>query len=1339
MNIIVPRTCLKIATDNGDQSREESRSQLESFRSAPAYVLLGDPGLGKSTAFEVEREAIGEEALLIPARDFLTLDINSHPEWRDKTLFIDGLDEIRAGSRDPRWPLDGIRQRLDTLGHPPFRISCREAEWLGDNDRDKLAMVSRDHRVITLRLNPLTDADIVQILNSHPGVGDTRRFMAKAREQGVDGLLTNPLTLNLLATAVGGDGGWPEGRLETFEMACRQMATEHNREHVHGEQMPRARQSLDAAGKICALQLLSGADGCSLEYNDSDANYINLDNVDKIPMEMVRGALATKLFTSVGGGRFTPVHRYIAEFLGARHLAKLIDDGLPATRVLALMTGDDGMVVTAFRGLSAWLATHCPPTRNHLIESDPVGVGLYGDLRKFHTEEKRKLMESLNLEVAVQGNVSAFGALAAPDMECAIKVVLTDQCRDIHHQTVTGFLLRVLQQGAPLANLSKILLDVVYDDSRLPWVAKSALDAFIHASAESPDGTGKLKQLLVDIGAGRVSDPGNEMLGALLTSLYPQEIPPSEVWGYVITVGNTYFHGAYHLFWADRILRQSSDSDVVDLLENLHERPPASRREFGMNHMDALPVRLLARALQTRGDQQDPAHLYHWLSAARYPVWHATAFDEQSTRKIRSWLEQRPDVQKAIFLEGILGSKDPHAVLAILHNSKLPTDFRLWCMDNALVLADTNPGVSQCLTSFADLPAWQSRSLGKSQISFGERTIVDEAIQQQSAELFKSPDGAVTVKQHQTIEQRQKETDRSMEQWTGIVRSNAVALREQRADPTLLFQLGIAYFHGFWHPAWGVHAGPGLAEILRDEDLVKAATTGLRDTVWRSDVPDIDEYLLLNHKPQTHYLALPFLAGVNEIARSDPEQLDHLSPKQMRQALAFFYYAFPAPRNEQGWYLNWVEAYPELVADVLVQCAASSIPNDKHYVPELFNLAHRKEHARVARHASLQILKAIPLRCKSQHLKTLDYLLWAALQHADRVTLQALIEAKLSHASMNVAQRIRWLAAGIIAVPETYLQPLTTFVGRRDDRIREIAAFFCPHVTLPFLVNDLDVPALHTVISLLGSIFEPLRVEGTVTPEMYASEQIHRLIDRLSSLAGDDAAQALEDLANDDRLSYWHAPLEQARNRQRVVCRDATYRDLTIEQVRKTLSNEGPANAGDLAALVVDRLDELAQGIRTGNTDDWRQYWNEDFLGRPTTPKHEDHCRDAFLSDLRAMLPGEVDAQPEGQYAQDKRADVRFSCGEEFNVPMEIKRDRHRDLWTALHAQLMAQYTSDPATDGYGIYLVFWFGAGNIPRPPQGNPPTSPQELRDQLEAELTEAERRKISAYVVDVSQGGQ
>ena len=41
---------------------------------------------------------------------------------------------------------------------------------------------------------------------------------------------------------------------------------------------------------------------------------------------MLRSALITKLFKSASNNRFIPVHRHIAEFLGARHLAGVINE-----------------------------------------------------------------------------------------------------------------------------------------------------------------------------------------------------------------------------------------------------------------------------------------------------------------------------------------------------------------------------------------------------------------------------------------------------------------------------------------------------------------------------------------------------------------------------------------------------------------------------------------------------------------------------------------------------------------------------------------------------------------------------------------------------------------------------------------------------------------------------------------------------------------------------------------------------------------------------------------------------------------------------------------------------
>ena len=319
-------------------------------------------GQARRLRLSSECEALGEKAYLITARDFLTFDPQSHPEWRDKTLFIDGLDEIRVGANDARTPFDQIRGRLDALGKPHFRLSCREADWLGANDQKHLESVSPDSKVTVLRLNPLTDSDIADILNDRPDIGDAQEFIALAQEQRVDGLLKNPQTLNMLADVVAQGGGWPKSRKETFEMACGQMVREHNEEHQAAQESnspPAPDQLLDAAGRLCAVQLISGKAGFTLR-GQADEGYPDLDQYGYDSPEMLRHALATKLFRGVSNNRFAPVHRHIAEFLGARHLATVIKNELPARRVVSLIAGKDGTVVTEMRGLSAWLAAHCP-------------------------------------------------------------------------------------------------------------------------------------------------------------------------------------------------------------------------------------------------------------------------------------------------------------------------------------------------------------------------------------------------------------------------------------------------------------------------------------------------------------------------------------------------------------------------------------------------------------------------------------------------------------------------------------------------------------------------------------------------------------------------------------------------------------------------------------------------------------------------------------------------------------------------------------------------------------------------------------------------------------------
>jgi hypothetical protein len=133
-DLLVPRTC----TTRDDQSGERKSQRLEDFRAMPAYVLLGDPGAGKTRSFEREAAATGGH--YIRARAFAALDPS--PQLAGKTLFIDGLDEMRAAGGDGRTPLYQVRQHLDRLGRPAFRLSCRDADWYGDSDSAALLEVA---------------------------------------------------------------------------------------------------------------------------------------------------------------------------------------------------------------------------------------------------------------------------------------------------------------------------------------------------------------------------------------------------------------------------------------------------------------------------------------------------------------------------------------------------------------------------------------------------------------------------------------------------------------------------------------------------------------------------------------------------------------------------------------------------------------------------------------------------------------------------------------------------------------------------------------------------------------------------------------------------------------------------------------------------------------------------------------------------------------------------------------------------------------------------------------------------------------------------------------------
>lgn len=251
-------------------------------------------------------------------------------------------------------------------------------------------------------------------------------------------------------------------------------------------------------------------------------------------------------------------------------------------------------------------------------------------------------------------------------------------------------------------------------------------------------------------------------------------------------------------------------------------------------------------------------------------------------------------------------------------------------------------------------------------------------------------------------------------------------------------------------------------------------------------------------------------------------------------------------------------------------------------------------------------------------------------------------------------------------------------------------------------------------------------------------EQIHQLIHAVQNDASHELTQALLSLSKDPDLVAWHDQIALAMANQTRHRRETQFRYPIIAQVLRTLAGGRPANAADLQAAMLEHLRVLGSELSHGSTDGYKAFWNVDSHGRPTKPRPEDDCRDRLLERLRPSLVSmEVNGEPEGHYADDKRSDIKALCGN-LNLPVEIKQHYHKDLWTAPTEQLGKLYVRDPGTQGRGIYLVFWFGTNvkPVPKPPEGiSRPLTPTDLENALRGVIPDDDRLLIEVIVVDVA----
>lgn len=1337
--VFVPRHVRKVL-EQGNPASENPRHALQELRNEAAWVLLGEPGAGKSRA--LEEEATAAQGIWISIAKFLSADPD--PEWQGKTLFLDGLDETRASGGDSSVLLR-VRARLVMLGKPPFRIACRAADWFGSTDRQAISDASPNGQLAVLLLEPLDRPEILEILRENHGIADPEDFVEKAEKHGLEGLLSNPQSLQLLAESIR-DGEWPSTRLETYQRACEQLADEHSKQHRNRQraQAIALTQILEAAGQLCAVLLLSDKSGLALDAGSADGRFPLIDDFSPPDLAAARQAAGRKLFrqSPEGEERIIPSHRSIAEYLAAHWLARQLDcRGLPLGRVLNLLLGADGRTVAGLRGLYGWLALHSKKARPPLIEADPLTVVVYGDVKPMSPTDKRHILAGLRLEAerhtAFRWEVrmeAPFGALADPELAADFVAALESPERTEAAQSFADCVLAILAEGEPLPGLGAALRNIVVDDTRWGRVRTGALQTWLKQGASAEEA----RALLTAITDGQLTDSDDELSGQLLRHLYPVAIEPEDLLRYLHAPKDQTLIGSYAWFWGHRLSEDAPAPHVSVLLDHLAARtdlPWSDLREF---HLKRMVGSLLARGIELHGESVSNERLFAWLGigADEYGDIHR---EKEEGDRIADWLQSHPERYKALLALCYMqceSAENPKTCIYEqahrLHGAVAPEDIGLWHLEQASLTANDALAENHLFEAVRALTyqrGHQGLNLEKIE-AWGDAH--PERKQWLEPMLAWGIQEWRTTRAVKAKTARQQRDDRRRERSIRLSK-HIPDIRTGRANAVLMHELADVWLDHYPD----THGETPLERFNSYCDdgptVLGAAEAGFRLCPERDDLPTVAEIINTNIQKEEHFIRNPCLIGMELRWRDGAENIEALPEGSLRRMIVFrLTYGAGAPA---AWLAHLVAHAPHLVAEVLVDYASATLVARQEHVEGIYPLAHDPAYGAVARAAVPELLKRFPLRCKAGQLSQLEYLLKAALLYTlDR--LPALLEKKIAAKSMDVAQKVYWLTAAMLFDPQRYEAALWKYVGKSWNRANYLSGFLSERFGSQKGDYELSARTLGKLIELLmpHAELDWPRGGGLVNEAMRRGDHIRAMVTRLGSLATSEAAQEIERLLALPATSKLKFPLEDSRHQLRLKQRENAFRFPPLSRVARILVNREPANAADLAALTLDHLDDIAQEIRRGNGDLFRQFWTE---GVKNVPKSENSCRDALLDKLRARLtPFGIDCQPEVDHFNDKRADIRLSWRNEIALPIEIKGEWNESLWTALRSQLIGQYAIDPRADGYGIYLVLWFG-GELQKAARdgGKKPRSPDELKARLQGQLDPEEQRRIFVRMLDVS----
>lgn len=1314
-------------------------------------VILGEPGMGKTQLIEELGRRIG--VLPITAQRFIASGNLGRFHSPGKSLLIDGLDEAMA--RRESDAVDMVLGKLEDVGHPDFILCCRSREWQSRNVVNLAQIYGTEPSILTIEAFTRLDA-FAFMRQLYPQL-DVEHVLDHLEDQGIAELYHNPLTLSLIGKVAVADTTLPATRAGLFERVCTLLWPEHDPYRTDGALGHLSEeQALSAAGALCAGLLLASGDAISRSgpnhLLDGDVRLAELSELPEA--EAARAVFGSKLFQSIGPERAKPIHRVVAEFLGARWLSKIARTTQAQKRILAqFRTG--GSVPASLRGLHAWLSYHSSSMAPAVIAADPYGVLRYGETSNFTAEQAQRMLDALTSLSQTDpffrsqdwGSHRASG-LMHEHLGSKIETIITSPDSNVH---LRALLIEGLTGTALARSLEGALEGVVFSDRYAFSERKHALQAILPSCDQVrrqnmierlhqsyTDVSFELALFLIEATDFDVNDERLAMNILACSGLYVCSLPRTSS----RTSGGFYwlpFSQKLALTRIPGLLSLLTEHCIpVDFSEN---EPPG----YLVGLIALLISRVIAENALTTCPE-DAALLWKWLGA----MHRLDLYDVPERKTLNAHLDNADDLRHAV-QQYVLHDLEPASSVwsqncdledRLLGLASRKSDLIFFL--EQLALFSTQDEKARAQWRDLMLIACRNRTFDPDVRAVSRKFQRDDPELEAYVYKLENP-----VKSEIAIrrELRQAEGLEALRVQYAADSDHYLQNRSALRKGDLREILRAARYYLGHHDVFDAHLNSveALTAWLGAE-FAENALVGFEAVLHRDDLPSPHDVAHSPAEEKVWNYCFPMVAGLLTRLRAGGGFSDILTPVLLSALIACLHnqIAF-VPDNlsslcealENELFGNHDLPRRDTLSryDFAWLCLEPCIKAGKPQISAMNAIFSQPQW-----HATAADLSATWLSDQLVMGESIENRMIHLLVAPEHLHELGAIAKLYSHVEFSsVSRMLTWRAVDFLVSFHESREALTAIGRDHPDLIWPIIRLVPGERRGQNRV--LDTAQVKWIVSSFRGSWprqnRPWVSDGSQSP-FEAASFVRTMIQRLADDTSIEAIEALQELITEPEDSYTLDLLHMAAE-QRQKRAEEDFAPLQPGALSALLREGPPTNIVDLRALVLDEISIIQKQLVGDELDRVSMFWGDN--GVPYT---ENTCRDRFAMLISPELKQfDIRQLTEADMPKSKRVDLAFACGN-FQLPIEIKCQWHDEVWQGAVNQLRDRYLIDWRSHGCGIYCVFWFGelpsnsGKRLQAPPSGiASPCTPEAMRQALVECLPESLRPHIDVVVIDLEAG--